>query len=1290
MAFTGINIQGNILSAEIIEKIRLEDSKFFQKPSDFNLSKNTTVRDEINIAWSAAKAHWDAFTLRREKLAPDDTGTTETRQSWIVPFLTEMGYELELQRKAEIINEKTYLISHRAINRDEFPVNIVGINQSLDKRAEFGGARLSPHALVQEYLNNHDHLYAIVTNGCFLRLLRDATRLSRLSYLEFNLERIMEENLFNEFALLYRLLHVSRMPSNMEEGENSIIEFYHQESLASGSRIRENLSEAVEKAITSLANGFLQNPSNDTLRQDILEEKISPAELYLYQLRMVYRLLFLMVIEERNLIYPESKDENVRRLRKLYYDHFSLKRFREMAIVSIYIDPRQHDLWEGMKTTFSMFEDGKYGKSMGIDPLGSGLFASDALGDLRNVKLDNATFLQVLRILTTFENEQKQLVRVNYGDLDVEEFGSVYEGLLEYDAEIKVIGGIPHFSFKEGTGRSKSGSHYTPEELVKPLIQHSLDYLIKDCIEKPEERLKSIKVPPGGGTTAGHREQALLSLKVADVACGSGHILLSAARRIGIELARVRTREQQPTPPAIRQATRDVIRNCIYGVDLNPLAVELCKVALWLEAHNPGEPLNFLDHHIKCGDAIVGLAHFEELQNGIPSEAFKTLPGDDKEIAVAYRKRNEKERKLKSQIEIYEVAQTDNQLKDVIKDYSEIIDLPEETPEEILQKRLAYQDLVTGPKWKRIKTLADIQVAQFFIPKTTQNKDNIISHSKYIGLIKTPGILEDLGQEIALSIAQAKRFFHYFLEFPEVFTKGGFDCILGNPPYLGGRKISTLYGDNFLNFLKDRYQPNFPLTDYVIYFLKRISEIVKSRGYVSLISTSTIYEGESRRSGLEVLINGNWDIIFGMRLIRWPGRANLNVALIALSNFNWDGIRKLDNKNVYYINSHFEENIQYENPHKLFINIGKSGRGYVPLGDGFVISHSIAQSLIKSNKKNEDVIFQFLSGDDVNNNSTQKPSRSIIYFADMDIECAEKYKEPFTIIKEKVYPERQKKKQLDYKTRWWQFGRQAKDIAKEIKNLNRFFLAARVTKYLNFIMGDPNIIFSDANVAVAFEEWQYFYVLQSNIFDVWARTFSTTLGDSLRFTAQETCETFPYPDNIITKLRENDALNFYSFRSQLMIDLNIGLTEIYNLYHCQGLTKHEINLKNKQIQILQKLINSNQKTLSFESAIKGILRLRELHVHMDEAVMEAYGWHEDSEKWGPAIQLRHDFYEVDYLPENDRIRFTIHPDARKEVLKRLLKLNHEIHEEEVRKGLWDKSSSKGKGKSSKVELKSKN
>lgn len=242
---------------------------------------------------------------------------------------------------------------------------------------------------------------------------------------------------------------------------------------------------------------------------------------------------------------------------------------------------------------------------------------------------------------------------MNYASLNVEEFGSVYEGLLEYDPLISQRDGKFYFEFKEGQDRSSSGSHYTPDELVQPLIKHSLDYTIQDKLKEDD------------------KEKALLSITVCDVACGSGHILLSAARSIATKLAIVRTGEDQPSPSAFRQAIRDVIRNCIYGVDLNPLAVELCKVALWLEAHNPSEPLNFLDHHIKCGNPIVGLAHFKELENGIASEAFNALPGDDKAIAREFKKRNDLERKIKNQLTTYDLSQVDDSLKGIRKEFDE-------------------------------------------------------------------------------------------------------------------------------------------------------------------------------------------------------------------------------------------------------------------------------------------------------------------------------------------------------------------------------------------------------------------------------------------------------------------------------------------------------------------------------------------------------------------------------------------------------------------------------------------
>ncbi|MEZ7494960.1 N-6 DNA methylase [Leeuwenhoekiella aequorea] len=626
MNFSSINIQGNIVSSEILDKIRTEEKFKYQSPEAFGLSRTASLRDEIGMAWSIMRAHWQAYKIRLENLPKGDTGTSLTREKLIIPLLAELGYEVSIQ-KAQQINGKSYAISHGATNRDLFPIHIMGYNDHLDKRREHSGPRLSPHALVQEFLNNTEHLFALVTNGKQLRLLRDATRLVRMSYLEFDLERMFEEELYADFSLLYRTLHVTRMPEAIESGADAIIEYYHLESLASGTRIREKLSEAVENSIKTLANGFLSHKNNTDLIDLIEGNRLDADTFYTYQLRLIYRILFLIVLEERKLIFPDNPSEEEQRFHEIYHRFYSIERLRKLTENRVYVDADKYDLWESLKTTFLLFEEEYYGSKLGIKPLGSGLFAVNALGGLKEQRLSNGNLIDVLKRLTTFVSDQGQLVRVNYSDLDVEEFGSIYEGLLEYDPKISKVGARYEFSFVFGDGRSSSGSHYTPEELVKPLIKHSLDYIITDKLKEEDP------------------EAALLSITVCDVACGSGHILLSAARKIATELASFRESAEQPSPTYYRTAIRDVIRNCIYGVDLNPLAVELCKVALWLEAHNPNEPLNFLDHHIKCGNAIVGLAHFNELQNGIATEAFKTLPNDEKEIAATFRKRNTEERK---------------------------------------------------------------------------------------------------------------------------------------------------------------------------------------------------------------------------------------------------------------------------------------------------------------------------------------------------------------------------------------------------------------------------------------------------------------------------------------------------------------------------------------------------------------------------------------------------------------------------------------------------------------------
>jgi hypothetical protein len=1240
MNFPSIDIQGSILSSDLLGKIRSEQAGH-QQGKDFNLAfNNSKLKDEISLAWQEAKGQWNIFQSKLKRVDPDQTAATETRSFWILPLLSNLGYDFQYLKAAEEINGKQFRINNRDNNIEGFPLFIVGYNESLDKRPSNKSIPVSPHALVQEYLNYSENLYGLVTNGKQLRLLRDASRLTRLSYVEFNLQKIMEEDLYADFVLLYRLIHVSRMPQKQDEGSDSIIEKYHQEGLATGATIRSKLGDAVKNAIKDLANGFMNHPDNVQLRAAIANGIFDAEEYYKQQLRIIYRLLFLFVTEERNLVYEDKKDPETKRLSQLYFKYYSLFRLRKLAKSLPAPDAARHyDLWMSLVSTFALFEYPDIGSKIGIMSLQGDLFNDAAITannyDLHKCRISNAIVLKVIKALSYFENDNKVLIAVNYGGLDVEEFGSVYEGLLELKLKIEPVEGTERYScsFLGSTERSSSGSHYTPEELVQPLIKHSLDYII-------EERLK-------------RRDpyQALLGIKVCDVACGSGHILLSAARRIAHEVACLEeTREsgskekvEQPSPYYMRRALREVIRHSIYGVDKNPLAVELCKVALWLESHNPGEPLNFLDHHIKCGDAIVGLAHKEELQNGIADEAFKSLPGDNKPIAQALLKRNKEERKALGQTTLF-TEEVEDEVNATIEKFNLFAHLPERTTAEIKAKEKAYRKFENDVSHIRLKQLADVQVAQFFLPKTEATKDLVLTDGEYRSLLRQAN--KGLGPLQSHKVAYAQvqgarpnRFFHWFIEFPEVFTHGGFDCILGNPPFLGGQKLSGAFGNNYLEYLKFAYKPA-GAVDLVTYFFRRIFNLLEKGGFQSLISTNTIAQGSAREGGLDVICAENGSINHAIRSMRWPGVAAVEVSLVTIYKGQWHKVFILDQKKVERITPYLDDSEVMGNPFPLKQNAGKSFQGSIVLGKGFILSPEEADALISKDPRNKDVLFPYLNGDDLNNDPEQKPSRWVINFFDWTEEKARTYPDCFEIVERLVKPERQRwkidengnevpgifalRKPLPQK--WWIYGEKRPALYGAISKLDQVMAINRYTKHFALDFQSKDIVFSDSIVVLSLNSYFYFSMLSSSIHEVWAWKNSSTIGTGLRYTPSTCFETFPFPlINKSVNLIESGTLLDQS-RKTLMSNNNIGLTTLYNMFHNNYLD------------------SSNQE---WES----IRELRKLLCELDKNILEAYGWND--------IDLKHDFYEVEYLSENDHIRFSINPDARKEILKRLLFLNRE-------------------------------
>src|SRR5215212_1119106 len=590
MTYTTIITEGGLLPADILDAIATEELTG-QRPEDFGLERGRNLSDRIAAAWQAARGHWMLFKTYVEDLRESDPGTSVTRQRWVLPLLDVLGYQIAFNASAYQVEGRSYAISHRAGQYDDAPpVHVEGIRTSLDARPPSGRPRLSPHALVQEYLNSTEHLWGIVTNGERLRLLRDSSRFTRPAYVEFDLRAMFEGEKFSEFALLYRLIHRSRLPYDSTDAASCLLEKYHQQAVETGGRVREKLRDGVELALRTLGSSLLEHPANAELRAKLESGKLTPLAYYRQVLKLIYRLLFLMVAEDRGLIATGTRrltaadddpfeitstqsfdallaslvrGPSVTDRLKIYYNHYSVARLRRLAEQPGTGRGPYDDLWMGLQTTFRLLEgsDEQSPRSLGLAPLDGDLFGPEAIADLEGQHLRNADLLRAIRALSLYrEKESKALRRVNYGALDVEELGSVYESLLDYRP---VIGaGGASFDLVTGTERKTTGSYYTRPELVQELIKSALVPVIED-------RLKG----------AVDKEQALLSITVCDPACGSGHFLLAAARRLGQELAKVRSGEEQPGPAQFRRAVRDVIAHCIYGVDLNPLAVDLCKLA---------------------------------------------------------------------------------------------------------------------------------------------------------------------------------------------------------------------------------------------------------------------------------------------------------------------------------------------------------------------------------------------------------------------------------------------------------------------------------------------------------------------------------------------------------------------------------------------------------------------------------------------------------------------------------------------------------------------------------------
>ena len=771
--FSTVYSEGAILPMDLLQ--RISDPQNAQldglTPDAYHLSA-IKLNEAINRAWTSLLGAWQRFKSEQSRLAVHESGTTLTRERWLLPLFSELGYGRLQAAKTLIVGERNYAISH---SWQHTPIHLVSSKADLDRSVQGEGSakRSSPHSLLQEMLNRSpEHLWGIVSNGLSLRILRNNVSLTRQAFVEFDLEEMFNNEVYADFVLLWLLCHQSRVESERPEG--CWLEKWSQEAHATGTRALDDLRVNVEMAISALGSGFLSQSANGQLRGKLSAGTLSAMDYYNQLLRMVYRLLVLFVAEDRGILFdPAASLDN----RKLYDDYYSTKKLRYQA--DHQLGTRHSDLYYGLKLVMEKLGEENGCRELGLPGLNGFLFSPEAVSDLRDCQLANYALLAAVRHLGYTESGRTRRI-IDYKNLGSEELGSVYESLLELHPIFHLETGTFELASASGNERKTTGSYYTPTSLITCLLDSALDPVLNEAANK---------------ATPAEAEAAILNLKICDPACGSGHFLVAAAHRIAKRLAAVRTGDEEPALKDHRHALRDVVGRCIYGVDINSMAVELCKVSLWMEAIEPGKPLSFLDAHIQCGNTLLGTTP-ALLKAGIPDEAFESIEGDDKKICSEFKKLNKKLRE--GNASLFREDQTEpiwEQQGTLMHSAHQLDEMRDDSVADVRSKDDFFKDLRKSGAYTNALLWANAWCAAFVWKKTSEMRPPItLEEFRDIG--RNPFTLAPWRRAEIERLAAQYQFFHWHLAFPDVFKvlskeeeneqagwSGGFDVVLGNTPW---------------------------------------------------------------------------------------------------------------------------------------------------------------------------------------------------------------------------------------------------------------------------------------------------------------------------------------------------------------------------------------------------------------------------------------------------------------------------------------------------------------------------
>jgi len=1157
-------------------------------------------------------------------------------------------------------------------------VNLVPPDQELDRKDRREGRwKASPVTKLDRLLRETRQPLGLVTNGEDFRLLYAPAGLTG-GQIGWSTRLLTEEK-----ATLDAFAALLGRESLLPESEEAL-------SLADLCRLSQDRQAEVADQLGAQVRNALERliwawDEADRAAGGELLAGMTEAQVYEMGLVVSMRLVFLLYAEERGLL-PHGE--------VLYDQGYGLAFLWHRLLSERREDPvhmaETSDAWARFLAACRLVHRGCGHPDLALIAYGGSLFDPERFPVLEHpaCRVSNQVFHEVLHLLL-FARQRKggEPQRVGYWALDVEQIGYVYEGLLDHrcaragdEPLVKKKGGgeqawtvseltaeltgqeiaepseadlaaLAHFPpavvekvrplagviqcdevvppgwryLTTGTSRRASGAHYTPQFLTERIVRATLEPLVYRC----QEGKPGLYVEPREGKSP----RELLSLRICDLAMGSGAFLVQAVRYLGDRLVeawdRALARSQgaelclpfaEPlrdplTERALDPEKRDELRmwarryvaeRCVFGVDVNPLAVEMAKLSLWLTTLAKDRPFTFVDHALKCGDSLVGV-DLEQLRTWSLDRKGQGFPLLEHKVQAALKRARE----LRQELELISVAE--------VADAARKQALHEAAEAALGEVRLAG-DLILAPIFGEEKKAKRKALGEKLFGRYTARMDE--------------AGWEALKAEVS-KILDGQRTFHWPLEFPEVFGQkdAGFDAIVGNPPFVGGRRMRSTFGDKFVESLEEVFPGSSLNADLCAFFYLRAFSLLREGGTQGLLATNTIGQGDSRETGLDRMLAAGGTIFEATSRMPWPGDAAVNVSVVHLVKAAWQGKRRLDGKDVETISSSLDSMALGAKPVRLAANTEKSFIGCDLKGMGFVLSPEEAQALISKDGHNKDVLFPYLNGEDLNTSPDQSPSRWVINFFDWPREKAEEYKDCFRIVEDRVKPERVKFSGKDVQQwPWWRYWRPRSALYLAIDPLKRVLVIARVSRTAAFVFLDKGQVFSEQTVVFAFDSGAHFAIMQSSIHECWARTFSSSLKTDLRYSPSDCFETFPFPKGKLPSSLDEIGEAYHEHRRQVMLAKQEGLTKTYNRFH-------DPECKDADIQ-----------------------KLRDLHVAMDQAVRDAYGWND--------LDLEHGWVETRSAEEKknkktgkvrsvERVehRFANSERARKEVLGRLLSLN---------------------------------